>query len=159
MKWRDWLENWGMTGLKVQMPFLEMEWAPQDADKSAAWELYIELLTRISTQPLPDQDGDEQSALDSIYSLFPTTRDVIKRNGRGCIEFTKIAVVILNQLVRPFTAKWHKLSLEYAFDDPHQCHEFRDELRELQEYLKRYTQMLGQMAAVESDLTSLESET
>ncbi len=156
MKWRDWLENWNMTGLKITAGFLEMEWQPQDEDKAAAWELYVELLTRIATQPLPDTDGDEQTALDSVYSLFDTTRGIIKHHGRGCMEFSKIAIVVLNQVVRPFTARWHKRSIDKAFADPHQCREFRNELAQLQEVLIHYTRMLGNMAGVEQDLTLLE---
>ncbi len=155
MKWSKWLDNWDMTSLKVKTPFLDMEWQPQDEDKSAAWELYIELLTRITTQPLLNNHGDEKTALDSIYSIFAITREVIKRNGVHCIEFTKIAVLVLNQKIRPFTAKWHRLSLEGAFDDREKCEEFRRELVELQTILKRYTQMLADMAGVE-DLTELE---
>ena len=99
MKWRKWLDNWDMTSLRLKTPFLEMEWEPKDEDKAAAWELYIELLTRITTQPLPQSHGDEKTALDSVYALFPLTREVIKRHGRHCIEFTKIAVVVLNQAI------------------------------------------------------------
>jgi hypothetical protein len=44
MKWSKWLEQWDMTSLKLKTPFLDMEWKPQDEDKNAAWELYIELL-------------------------------------------------------------------------------------------------------------------
>ena len=69
MKWSKWLENWDMTSLKISAPFLEMEWKPQDEDKAAAWELYIELLTRIATQPLDAEHGDEKTALDSVFSL------------------------------------------------------------------------------------------
>jgi len=47
MKLGKWLENWDMKSLKIKAPFLEMEWNPQEADKDAAWELYIELLTRM----------------------------------------------------------------------------------------------------------------
>ena len=52
MKLRKWLENWDMTSLKIKAQFLEMDWAPQESDKNAAWEMYIELLTRITTQSL-----------------------------------------------------------------------------------------------------------
>ena len=156
MKWKKWLENWDMTSLKIKTPFLEMEWNPQEADKNAAWDMYIELLTRITTQPLADQHGDEKTALDSIYSLFPITRQIIKDNGRDCIEFTKIAIIILNQKIRPFTAKWHKLSLEGAFENKEQCKIFRQELRELQNILSIYSAMLADMADVE-DLTELEA--
>lgn len=157
MKWKEWLENWNMTSLKMSAPFLGMAWAPKDADKDAAWELYIELLTRITTQQLPQVYGDEETALKSIHSLFATTRDVIKRHGRLCPEFTKIAVVILNQKIRPFTAKWHKCSVAGEFNQPAKCDEFREELLQLQSVLGIYTQMLGQMAGVEEDLTLLES--
>ena len=99
MKWQKWLDNWDMTSLKIKPPFLDMEWKPQDEDKSAAWELYIELLTRITTQPLPQSYGDDKTVLDSVYTLFPLTREIIKRHGRYCLEFTKIAVVVLNQII------------------------------------------------------------
>ncbi|HFU74776.1 MAG TPA: hypothetical protein ENK66_00875 [Arcobacter sp.] len=155
MKWEKWLENWDMTSLKIKTPFLEMEWNPQEVDKNAAWDMYIELLTRITTQPLADKHGDEKTALDSIYSLFPITRQIIKDNGRDCIEFTKIAIIILNQKIRPFTAKWHKLSLEGAFEDKEQCKLFRQELKDLQHILSIYSAMLADMANVE-DLTKLE---
>lgn len=128
MKWRKWLENWDMTSLRIKTPFLEAEWKPQDEDKSAAWELYVEMLTRIMTQPLDPEHGDERTTLESVYSLFPITRQVLKNNGRGCREFTKLAVVVLNQVVRPFTAKWHRLSLKDAFDSPEKRAEFRKEL-------------------------------
>ena len=155
MKWKEWLEKWSMTSLKIKTPFLEADWRPKDEDKNAAWELYIELLTRIATQPLPKEHGDEATALESIYKLFSLTREIIKKHGRECIEFTKIAIVVLNQIVRPFTAKWHKEMIANAFADSQKCDEFRKELLELQTTLRYYTKMLSDMAGVE-DLTELE---
>ncbi len=157
MKWRKWLENWDMTSLKVSAPFLEMEWNPADPDKDAAWELYIELLTRITTQPLSLEDGDEETALQSVYSLFDLTRTIIKSHGRDCREFTKIAIIVLNQIVRPFTANWHKASVNGELKNPDICKEFRGELNVLQEKLRVYTKMLSEMAGVE-DLTVLENQ-
>lgn len=158
INWGEWLKRWDMESLRINMLFLNMEWKPQDADKKAAWDLYVELLTRITTQSLDDAHGDEKTALKSIYSIFPLTREVIKSNGRGCIEFTKIAIVILNQKIRPFTAKWHRLSEQRgAFDNTKQCKEFREELSTLQSVLKVYTKMLADMADVE-DLVELEKD-
>lgn len=157
MKWKKWLENWDMTSLKISAPFLDMEWKPKDEDKEAAWELYVELLTRIATQPLDPADGDEKSALDSVYSLFPVTRQILKSNTRNCTEFSKIAIVVLNQVVRPFTAKWHKRSLNKGFENDDSCKEFRAELQDIQKTLRKYTKMLADMAGVE-DLTSLEDD-
>ena len=155
MKLSNLLEKWGMTSLKIKTSFLETELNLSGPDKVAAWQLYVELLTRITTQSLAANDGDEKTALDSIYSLFPTTRSIIKDNGRGCIKFTKIAVVVLNQKIRPFTAKWHRKSLCGGFDDPAVRKQFRNELEELQVTLRKYTAMLSDMAEVE-DLTGLE---
>ncbi len=157
MKWQEWLENWSMTSLKINVVFLEMEFQPKDADKNAAWELYIELLTRISTQHLSPEHGDEKTALDSIYKIFELTRSIIKSYGRECTEFTKIAIVILNQKIRPFTEKWHRLSLQGEFCDTAKCDAFRADLTSLQATLRNYTKMLADMAGVE-DLTMLESE-
>ena len=157
MKWRKWLENWDMTSLKIKAPFLEMEWNPSEPDKDAAWEMYIELLTRITTQNLATYDGDEKRALESVYSLFATTRSIIKENGRDCIEFTKIAVVVLNQKIRPFTAKWHRISIANGFENRTECTQFRNELEKLQKVLRVYSSMLAEMAGVE-DLTELEEE-
>ena len=156
MKWRDLLENWGLTSLKLKAGFLETEWKPTDPDKDAVWDLYVELLTRITTQPLPTQDGIEKTALDSIYSLFPTTRSILKSRGRQCFEFTKLAVVVLNQIVRPFTAKWHRVSTEGGFSKPESCQQFRQELAELQSQLIVYAKALADIAGVE-DLTELDS--
>ena len=139
MRLQDLFEKWNLTNLKVKTPIMEMEWQPSDPDKDAAWALYIELLTRITTQPLSDEDGIEKTALDSIYALFALTRETLKTYGRACIHFTRIAVIVLNQIVRPFTAKWHRLSEQGAFDDAENCNVFRQELRELQVQLLNYT--------------------
>ena len=156
MIWRDWLKQWKMTKLQLNPPFLNVELKIANADKDAAWEMYIELLTRITTQTLDPKDGDEKTALDSIYKLFEITREIIKRHGRDSLEFTKLAIVVLNQIIRPFTARWHKPPVSGAFSDSVQRDLFRKELAELQIDLRRYTGMLGYMAGVETDLLLLE---
>ncbi len=155
MKLKEWLDKWSMTKLKIKTGVLEMEWSPNDVDKDAAWEMYIELLTRITTQYMPPDHGDEQTALQSIYNIFGLTREVIKRKGRHCEAFTKIAIVVLNQVIRPFTAKWHRIYVAGGFRDADKCAKFRKELTGLQVQLRCYTQMLADMACVE-DLTDLE---
>jgi len=155
MKFSSWLEKWGMTSLRITPPFLQMEWTQKAADKNAAWALYIELLTRITTQPLPVEYGDEKTALDSVYSLFATTREVIREHGPECINFTKIAIVVLNQVIRPFIAKWHRKSLSGDFEDETERAVFREELAVLQAELRKYSRMLADIAGVE-DLTDLE---
>jgi hypothetical protein len=152
---RDFLERWGLSSLKIKLGFLEGEFAPRDPDRAAAWELYVELLTRVTTQDLSPGDGDEKAALDSAYALFPLTREILRRQGSGCGEFSKLAIPVLNQIIRPFTAKWHRLSLAGAFQNADRCREFRTELAALQPLLRDYTRALAAMANVE-DLTALE---
>jgi hypothetical protein len=154
MKLKEWLDEWSLTGLKINTSFLEMEWKPKDDDKDAAWDLYIELITRVSTQYMLPDHGDEKSALLSVSKLFELTRETIKHRGRHCGEFTKIAVVVLNQVVRPFTTKWHRLSLEGSFAKDVDRALFRTELADVQETLRAYTRMLANLAGVE-DLTDL----
>ena len=155
MKRRDFLEKWGLSSLKISLGFLEGEFAPRDPDRAAAWDLYVELLTRITTQYLAPEDGDEKTALDSVYAIFPLTREILRRHGSGCGEFAKLAIPVLNQIIRPFTAKWHRLSLTGAFQDTGRCREFRAELSALQPRLRDYTRALAALAEVE-DLTALE---
>ena len=155
MKLGQWFEHWGMKELKINLGVLETTWNPQDFDRDAAWELYIELLTRITTQPLAEEHGDEKTALKSVFDLFGITRTILKRHGKYCTLFAKVAIPVLNQVVRPFTAKWHRLSLQHKFDDPAVCAAFRVELAALQHRLRVYTRALANMAGVE-DLTTLE---
>jgi hypothetical protein len=70
---------------------------------------------------------------------------------------TRITTVVPNQIVRPFTAKWHKLSMAVAFDDPTQCKTFRQQLTDLQTQLTRCTQMLGAIARFD-EWTKLEAD-
>ena len=155
MQLKKLLQKWDLTSLKIKTPFLDMEWEPRDEDKNAAWELYVELITRAATQGLDPDEGNEPAALESVYQLFPLTREMIKHNGRYCINFTRIAVVVLNQKVRPFTAKWHPRVLAGPLDAAAR-RQFRAELSALQKDLRNYTRLLADLADVE-DLTDLEA--
>jgi hypothetical protein len=155
MKFRCFLEEWGLTSLKIKAGFLDLEFAPSHPDRAAAWELYVELLTRVTTQFLPPDEGDEKSALASLYAIFPLTREILKKHGSGAGQFAKLAIPVLNQIIRPCTAKWHLLSSTGAFDDAILRTEFRTDLSAVQLQLRNYSKALADMAAVE-DLTSLE---
>lgn len=152
---RDFLEKWGLSGLKINLGFLEGEFAPRDPDRAAAWELYVELLTRVATQHLAPDDGEEEAALASLHALFPTTREILRRHGSGCGEFAKLAIPVLNQVVRPFASRWHRLSQAGGLQDPNRSRAFRLDLADLQSQLRSYTRALADMASVE-DLTDLE---
>ena len=155
MKFGDLFKKWELKTLKLNVKFVEAEFAPKPGDRDAAWEMYVYLITTILTQKLPPEDGDEEAALTSVYRLFGVTRDILTKYGRKAKEFTKIAVVVLNQIVRPFTARWHKLSLGGAFNDAAQRTQFRRELDDLRGSMRHYAGMLADIAQVE-DITDIE---
>ena len=148
-------KDFHLEKVKLNFKAVQFEVSFQEADKDAAWDLYVEMLTRIVTQPLPPEVGDEQAALESVYSLAPATREILRHHGRASIQFSKVAVPVLNQVVRPFTARWHRESLAGSFEYENKRRQFREELASLQVELRNYNRMLAEIAGVE-DLTDLE---
>lgn len=143
------LKNWDMTELELDINFLRMKWAPQTAGHNAASELSVELLTRISTPALPTGHGDEPTALDSVHSLFPTTRQIIKTHGRECNNFARVAIPVLNQIVRPFAAKGHREAKVRGFSQATKRLEFREDLAILQDRFTQYPRLLARTAKAE----------
>jgi len=86
---------------------LAADWKPADKDREAAWEIHVELRTRISTQRLHYLDGDEGAALDSLVKLFPIVRDVCRKHGSAAVVTLAVADLMLNHSLRELTASWH----------------------------------------------------
>ncbi|BFU43380.1 hypothetical protein [Krasilnikovia sp. MM14-A1004] len=88
-------------------------WEPNDAERSAAWELYVEIITRAAAVPL--QNGLLREALTSLYSLFGCCREILRRYGPGIAEAKRdgafslgyLVVAMLNYTVRPVLSYWH----------------------------------------------------
>jgi hypothetical protein len=82
--------------VSLNLPFglggVEQTWEPNDDERRAAWELHVELVTRIATVPLEPGAGLQREALTSLYSLFPTTRDILRRYGPGVAQAKRPAV-------------------------------------------------------------------
>lgn len=58
-----------------------VEWEVDETQTRAAWSLYVELVTRIAVEPLESNEGLIREALNSLYSLFETTREILKEAG------------------------------------------------------------------------------
>src|SRR6266700_545024 len=92
-------------GLPFGLGAISGSWAPDDAEQEAAWELYVELITRISVEELRPDEGLLREALSSLYSLFATTREILRRHGPAIarpkqgrdLSFGLIAVTVLNR--------------------------------------------------------------
>ncbi len=104
-------------------PFINItgSWEPDENERKAAWELYVELVTRIAIVELKPDEGLLREALKSLYTLFNTTRDILKtygpsvakQRGEGKLSFGTIAVEVLNGVLRPVLAYWHPKLLDY----------------------------------------------
>src|SRR5262245_47083428 len=144
-------------------------WEPDEAEIEAAWEMYVELATRISTQPLKEDEGILREALNSLHALFSTTREILRRHGptvarkkgEGDRSFAELAVYVLNYAVRPVLSKWHPLLADYESSKPdsrsaveHEATwdrsaELRAQLEELRLALLEYANLLADVAGVE----------
>jgi hypothetical protein len=82
-----------------------------EAQRNVAWALYVELATRISSVPLAPGQGSIREALNSLHSLFDTTRSVLREQGPGAAQGAEsvgpLAIEILNRGLRPFLVDWH----------------------------------------------------
>lgn len=90
--------------------------AAVDADQqSAAWEIYVELVTRVAVVELGDDQGTLREALSSLHTLFGTIRAILRRRGPAVArapgeepsEVSVLAMAILNDVLRPLLADWH----------------------------------------------------
>ncbi len=101
-------------------------WEPNEVERRAAWELYVELLTRVAVVPLRETEGLVREALGSLYSLFATTREVLRRAGpqvaepkpAGQFNLAFLAVAMLNFALRPVLAHWHPALEEWEASRP-----------------------------------------
>ena len=81
--------------------------------------------------------------------------EILRRRGSSAMSFSKIAIPVMNQVIRPFAAKWHPQSLAGALGDDEKRAEFRQDSEALQSDLRNYNRLLAQIAGVE-DLIDLE---
>lgn len=114
-----------------------------------AHTLWVELTTRITTQPLHYRSGDENRAAKSVYELFATTRELMKSHPEAK-DFNTLALDMLNRTIRPYTARWHGWLTNHkpvpgmpgvtmpVFNDGQVLRTFRTELTQLQEQLRYY---------------------
>lgn len=101
--------------VKLDLKFLSIggTWEPNDAERRAAWELYVELVTRISVAPL--RDGIAREALSSLHAVFGQAREILRRYGPEVAEpkpdgeynLGFLTVALLNLALRPVLAYWH----------------------------------------------------
>jgi hypothetical protein len=151
----------------VNLPFGlgSAEWEADSTQRSAAWALYVELVTRIAVQELEQDAGLVREAMNSLYTLFGTTREILRSSGPD-VGATKdsvggLAIAVLNQGLRPFLSKWHPLLQIWEAKRPSDTsikeHEkdwseekaLRQDLSRLRHELSIYASALAEVAGVE----------
>ena len=98
-----------VAGQKVQFKL--------NVQRQAAWKLYVELNTRIATQPLETDEGSLREALSSLHAIFGITREILKDAGPGVAQGPDslgfYAMEVLNQVLRPVLAAWHPALMQW----------------------------------------------
>ena len=102
-------------------------WEPDESEVSAAWDLYVEMVTRTPLGGFSFHEGSLREALNSIYSLFDTTRGILRKYGPGVarpksgreLSFGYLAVSMLNLVLRPLLSEWHPKLRRWERDNPH----------------------------------------
>ncbi len=141
------------------------EWETDPTERRAAWSLYVELNTRIAVQQLQADQGLLREALNSLYSLFPSTRQILREAGpilgASRESVGGIAIRVLNEGLRPFLSKWHpalgkweaqrptNISAKQREEDWPDKFEFRNELELLRQNLEVYADNLAKIAGVQ----------
>jgi hypothetical protein len=129
-----------------------------EAEARAAWQLYVEFSTRVTAYPLEPGAGSVKEALESLHSLFATTREVLREAGPEVGDNPEalgpLAIRILNEGVRPFLASWHT-ELRRTEPGTHACElapdrrdAFDAALGELREQLGQYVDALALIAGI-----------
>ncbi len=154
LTWSQWLEGHKVSEglIRISPELGDSSWDPTEKDREAAWILYTELRTRITTQPLHYRSGDEETALKSLYDLFDLTRKTIEDKGPECRHFATIAIQVLNTHIRPLTAKWHKKTIAGRLQNDDDRREFRQELQAVQGRLVEFCRLLASLAEADAYL-------
>lgn len=159
--------------VKLSLPYLadvEGTWEPDEQERAAAWEMYVELITRVSLEHLRPDEGLLREAFSSLYTVFDATRQILRKHGptvavpKGgySMSFGLIAVSVLNGALRPVLTRWHPLLLDYENARPveHSPYEYelrwkhydqvRNTLNNLRDVLAEYADVLARVAGVPS---------
>ncbi|MFC9329151.1 hypothetical protein [Kitasatospora sp. NPDC057015] len=150
-----------LAEVTVMIPHLsELRFVVNDESRQVAWTLFVETVTRISIQPLQEEDGILRESLTSLYGLFATTRETLK-SGRPSVPVgdgrtvEHFAIAMLNNELRPFLAKWHVRLREFEQAHPGEPESSwpegpvcRADLRSLQARMYEYAEGFASLAGV-----------
>jgi len=159
--------------------FVTVTWTPNRAERKAAWELYVELITRVSVEEMRTGEGILRESLISLHSIFDSTRVILKKYGtviakpkknKNEVSFGFLSIVILNRVLRPYLTKWHPILEEYEsrrtentsikeHEDKWELNsQMRTEMGEVRKVLVEYSNCLARIAKVTPLTTSVDAD-
>lgn len=93
-----------------------------DVERRAAWDIYIELATRVTARPMNPEHGLMRDALTSLHSIFAIVRETLKQAGptvaRGPMSLGGFSLRLLNVELAPFLAEWHAKLTDWEHHRP-----------------------------------------
>jgi len=131
---------------------------PCEKEQQCAWEIHVELRTRITTQRLRYLDGDEATALDSLVKLFQIVREVCRKAGPQATLSLQLADLLLNRILRPITASWHVRRLSGKLNPEDLRRLFRVELAEARQQLQLISNALYVLATGQPETSWLQKQ-
>ncbi len=149
---------------------IEGTWEPTECERNAAWDMYVELVTRIPIAQVKPGESSLQVCLNSLYKLFDETREILRKYGptvararsEGQISFGFLSVKVLDIILRPFLVKWYPLLIDYectrkgnisAWEYERKWakyEELKKGLSEIRDALLQYAQLLARASEVPS---------
>ena len=164
-------EKFQLTTVKVMVPRVsELTFAINNDTRNTAWTLFIETITRVSTQPLADDAGFIRETLTSLYGLFSIIRNELKVarpsvSAPGSQTVEHLAVTMLNLELRPFLSSWHPRLTTFEHDHPDgpesawaQREECRSELLQIQQNLVIYALSFARIAGIHDPESMISQE-
>lgn len=147
-------------------------WRPDEREQNAAWEMYVEMVTRISVADPITDEGSLREDLSSLYTLFTTTRAILRSYGPAIarpkdgskLSFGYLAINVLNYVLRPVLTKWHPLLSDYEHRRPtdvsplqheadwEHAQELREALDRVRAILIDYSNLLAEISRVPGTL-------
>jgi hypothetical protein len=135
-----------------------------ETERAAAFDLQVELATRVGVQSLAKDSGGLREALASLHSLFGATRLTLHHYGPDAGAAHVIAAELLNDILRPFLTRWHGELAAYeerrepaigAWEHEHlwpAAAEFRAELARLNKPLNQVVAKLARVSGTDLGL-------
>jgi len=142
---------------------IEGTWEPTESERNAAWDMYVELVTRIPVAYLKPSERTLRLEMSSLYKLFDITREILRKYGpsvarprsEGQLSFGYLAVKVLETILRPFMVRWYPLLIDYDStrlkNEPAQEHEkkweryeeLKNAINEVRDALIQYANVLA----------------